>query len=221
MHLRLQNQWVKINMILPMQFHSLESLDSTTVQIKLIPAKDTTRQPGQAARFAIPDKILGPNSSKPVVAASNPEEFFFEFYLMIDDSPFIQTLFGLEENSLVYIKFEDDVYRLPEQGTWLITNDAVGLVRAHVKKFQSTAKEITIVLYQTGKTYFADITQVCGQNPQFTILVANNLAELAFRLQESPLPLTLAMGRTDATWLTKWVHEFGTDESNINTVIIG
>lgn len=208
-------------MILPMQFHSLESLDPNTVQIKLVPAKDTTWQTGQAARFAIPDQTLGPNSSKYIVAASSPDEFFFEFYLPIDDSPFIQTLFGLEESSLVYIKFEDEVYTLPEQGTWLVTNDAIGLARAYVKRYQATAHEITLVLYQTGKTYFGDITRVCGQNPQFTILVANNLAELAFRLQESPLPLTLAMGRSDATWLMKWVKEFGTDESSVQRVIIG
>ena len=208
-------------MILPMQFHSLESLDPNTVQIKLVPAKDTTWQPGQAARFAIPDKTLGPNSSRPVVAASGPEEYFFEFYLAIDDSPFIQTLFGLEESSLVYIKFEDDVYTLLEQGTWLITNDAIGLARAYVKKYQATANEITLVLYQTGKTYFGDITRVCGQNPQITILVANNLAELAFRLQESPLPLTIAMEVSDATWLMKWVKEFGVDEPSVNRVIIG
>jgi hypothetical protein len=90
-----------------------------------------------------------------------------------------------------------------------------------VKKYQATASEITLVLYQTGKTYFGDITRVCGQNPQFTILVANNLAELAFRLQESPLPLTLAMGVSDATWLMKWVKEFGVDEPSVNRVIIG
>jgi hypothetical protein len=207
-------------MIVPMQFHSLESMDPSTVQIKLVSAKEITWQPGQVGRFAIPDVTLGPNSGKSIIVASSPDEFFFEFYIVIDNSPFIQTLFGLEENALVYIKLEEEVYALPEQGTWLLTKDAIGLARAYVKKYQATAEEITVVLYQTGKTYFGDITRVCGQNPQFTILVANTLAELAFRLQKAPLPLTVATGSSDATWLLKWVHEFGVDESNVQSVII-
>lgn len=203
-----------------MQFHSLESLDPRTVQVKLVPAKDTSWQPGQLARFAIPDQALGPNSGRSVIAASGLGEFFFEFYLVMDNSLFIQTLLELEEGSLVYVKLEEALYSLPEQGTWLITEDAIGVARAYAKKYQATSNEITLVLYQTGKTYFADITRVCGQNPQFTILTASNLAELAFRLQEARVPITLATTPSDATFLKKWLLDQGIPESDVQLLMI-
>jgi hypothetical protein len=208
-------------MIIPMQFHSLESLDPKTVQIQLIPPKNVTWQAGQKASFAIPKKELGPASSQPMIAASNPDEFFFEFSLPLGNTPFSNALLLLEEKEQVYVKLEDDVYQLPESGTWIITADSIDVARAYAKKYQATANEIMIILYQTGKTYFSEITRVCGQNPQFIIRVANRLDELRFHLQEVKHPLSVAATQADLTWLMKWLIETGVESTFIQQVTIG
>lgn len=201
-----------------MQFHQLESLDPQTIQVQLIPAKHTVWRSGQVARFAIPKPELGPNSGQRVIAASSPDGFFFEFYLMNNDSEFIHALKSLQQGEIVYVKLEDDYYHLPEEGAWIVTQPMIGVARAYAKKYQATASEITIILYQTGKTYFADITRICGQNPQFTLLVANDLAELAFRLQSAKGSLTVVADEQDYVWLYKWCTEQAIDESSIRLI---
>jgi hypothetical protein len=99
---------------------------------------------------------------------------------------YVRHLLQMKQGDLVYIKPREQQITLAEEGVWIAVKEAAAIMRGFAIRYQATTKEIALVLYQTDKAYFVDITRVAGQNPAFQIHVANKYEELVAWISRYP-----------------------------------
>jgi hypothetical protein len=164
-------------MITPLTLVSIER-NGPWVQCKALAAASFEWTAGTHIDIAIPDPALVPHAVRSTWLASSKKEGFLEWMFLIDESPFVRHLLGMKQGDALYLKGLNRQIKLPDHGVWIASKEGVAILRGAAMAHQSTSNPIALVLYQTNKAYFADLTRVAGQNPAFHIHVANKFDEL-------------------------------------------
>ncbi len=198
-------------MIVPLQLLQV-TLQGAHVQLKAIAPSDFVWASGASVEMGIPHHDLVPHASRRAVLASDSAEGVVEWLFAYDDSTFIHHVLSMTSGELIYCKPLSEGLHFPDHGVWIAVKDAVSVMRGSAIRYQNSAQDIVMVMYQTNKAYFADITRVAGQNPAFSIHVADGfeaLMSLLFLQQDQPM--TFIGAPHELTLLRRAADEWGLD----------
>jgi len=194
-------------MITPLQLLQLETTNDW-VLIKAVPPTTFDWAAGTLVDIAIPEPSLVPNATFSTILASDHQAGLVEFAMERSDTPAVRHLLTMKQGDLLYLKMSNKSVGYPEHGVWIALQEAASVMRGYAIRYQQTAKEIDLVLVQTKKAYFADITRVAGQNPLFKIHVAENHQEtLAILRHLSDKPMTVLGNHTQILWFKRLIED--------------
>jgi hypothetical protein len=164
-------------MITPLTVISIETSGSS-IQLKAAAPASFTWTTGSQVEIAIPEPSLVPHAVRTTWLASSSSDAFVEWMFVLEDSSFMRHLLQMKQGDLLYIKPTTKQIQLPDHGVWIAVKEAAAIMRGFALKYQTTINDIALIMYQTDKAYFVDMTRVAGQNPSFHIHVANLYEEL-------------------------------------------
>ena len=194
-------------MITPLQLLQLDTTNDW-VLIKAVPPSSFEWAAGTLVEIAIPEPLLVPHATFSTILASNQKEGLVEFAVERSDNPTIRHLLTMKQGDLLYLKMTNKSVSYPEHGVWIALQEAASVMRGCAIRYQQTVNEIDMVLVQTKKAYFADITRVAGQNPLFKIHVAENHQEtLAILRHLSDKPITVIGNSTQINWFKRLIED--------------
>lgn len=133
---------------------------------------------GVQVEIAIPEPALVPHAVRTAWLASSTSDAFVEWMFLTDDSAYFAHLLQMKQGDLVYLKQTDKHIQLLDHGVWIAVKEAAAIMRGFALHYQTTTNNIALIMVQTDKAYFDDITRIAGQNPSFQIHVANVYEEL-------------------------------------------
>jgi hypothetical protein len=194
-------------MITPLQLLQLETTNDW-VFIKVVPPTTFEWAAGSLVEIAIPEPSLVPHATFSTILSSDYQAGLVEFAIERSDNPTIRHLLTMKQGDLLYLKMTNKSVSYPEHGVWIALQEAASVMRGFAIRYQQTAKEIDLVLVQTKKAYFADITRVAGQNPLFKIHVAENHQEtLAILHHLSDKSMTVMGNHTQILWFKRLIED--------------
>ena len=194
-------------MITPLQLLQLDTTNDW-VFIKAVPPATFEWAAGSLVELAIPEPSLVPHATFSTILSSDYQAGLVEFAIERSDTPTIRHLLTMKQGDLLYLKTTNKSVGYPEHGVWIALQEAASVMRGFAIRYQQTAKEIDLVLVQTKKAYFADITRVAGQNPLFKIHVAENHQEtLAILHHLSDKPMTVMGNHTQILWFKRLIED--------------
>jgi hypothetical protein len=200
-------------MITPLQLLQLDTTNDW-VMVKAVPPSTFEWAAGTLVDIAIPEPTLVPHANFSTILASDQKAGLVEFAIERSDSPTIRHLLTMKQGDVLYLKMTNKSISYPEHGVWIALQEAASVMRGCAIRHQQTAKEIDLVLVQTKKAYFADITRVAGQNPLFKIHVAENHQEtLAILRHLSHKPMTVIGNHTQINWFKRLIDDQDLDVS--------
>ena len=164
-------------MITPLTLIAIEQ-QGRWIQCKAAAPASFQWRAGTQIDIAIPDPALVPHAVRSTWLSSSTNEGLVEWLFQVDDSPFILALQSLKQGDFLYIKLTSNHVAYPQQGVWVAVHEAAAVMRGFAIEYQTTNQPIGMILYQTQKAYFVELTRVAGQHPMFHIHVATTFDEL-------------------------------------------
>ncbi len=196
-------------MIHPVQIVQIETTPYW-VMVKAMPPRNFEWTSGSKVDVAIPEPSLVPQAMFSSWTASDKKEGLLELLVARQDTPLIRHLVTMKQGGMLFLKPSTSSVSFPDSGVWVALQEAASVMRGCAIRFQQTPNQIDLVLVQTKKAYFADITRVAGQNPSFTIHVAETQEQcLATLRQLTDKPMTIMGNETQITWLTRLLQDQG------------
>jgi hypothetical protein len=201
-------------MITPLTLVSIER-NGSWLQCKALAAASFEWTAGTHIEIAIPDPALVPHAVRSTWLASSKKEGFLEWIFLFDESPFVRRLLAMKQGEALYLKVLARQIQLPDHGVWIAAHEGAAIVRGAAMLNSLTANHISLVLYQTDKAYFGDLTRIAGQNPAFTIHVATKYDELiAFVALHAHNPFTVVAPAMDVPMMQRLLAECGVNDHN-------
>ena len=188
-------------MITPLQVLQIDTTPDW-VFVKAVAPPTFAWEAGTYVEMAIPEPSLVPHASFRSILASSTQEGLVEFMVERVPTPLVRHLSSMKQGDLLYLKPSNKTVCFPDHGVWVALQEAVSVMRGSATRLQQTANDIDLVLVQTKKAYFADLTRIAGQNPSFTIHVADTQPELLAILRHlTHRPVTVVGHPTQINWL--------------------